>query len=95
MKPVNPIRGMEEEEVTYAKDQPEYIPLPTLKSSVPDGKGKVIMRWEFTDDERKAIANGADLYLEVLTFHQPLQPLRPFICWDNEELLKYFLENFR
>jgi len=95
MKPISPIRGMEEEEVTYAKDQPEYQQLPTLKSSVRDGRGKIMMRWEFTKAEREAIADGADLYLEVLTFHQPLQPLRPFVGMDNEALLQYFMENFR
>ena len=32
-------------------------------------------RWQLTDEERAAIAAGADLMLSVLTFRQPLQPV--------------------
>jgi hypothetical protein len=58
-------------EVVYAKDQPEYLPLPVLRS----GDGKVLSRWTPTEAERKAIAEGADVLLICWTFNRPLQPL--------------------
>jgi hypothetical protein len=68
------VDGMESEEVVYAEDQPQYIPLRTLVSSAPDGR--VVSRWTPTDEQRKLIADGADIFLELLTFHQPLNPIR-------------------
>lgn len=50
------------------------IPLRTLRA---DGQmGAVISRWTLTDEQRKAIAAGADIFLELSTFNQPLQPIR-------------------
>lgn len=75
------VEGMEAEEVVYAKDQPEYIPLRTLR-----GEGvmvPVISRWSPNEEQRKAIANGADIYLELSTFGGPLQPIRMAISDGN------------
>ena len=67
------VEGLEKFEIVYAKNQPEYIPLPTLAG----GHGQsAVSRWTFTDDQRQAIADGADVYLEVFHFHQPLAPVR-------------------
>jgi hypothetical protein len=67
------VSGAEEFEKVYAKNQPEYIPLRTL----PGERGaSAISRWRFTDEQRKAIANGADILLEVVHFHGPLAPVR-------------------
>ena len=75
------IDGLESKEVVYAKDQPEYIPLRTLKS---DGSmGAVISRWTLTPEQRKAVADGADIFLELSTFHNPLQPIRMAISDGN------------
>ena len=75
MKPVDvaqsqPVDG---QHVVYAADQPEYQPLPVWKRQ----SGAVVTRWKMTWRERFAILLGRDLYLEVLTFGQPLQPLYP------------------
>lgn len=71
------IEGMEWEEIVYAADQPEYLPLRSLKSK---GKwGRVISRWTFTPEQRQAIANGADVLLELSTFNRPLQPIRMMV----------------
>lgn len=59
------------EKVVYAKDQPEYIPLPALRSV----DGRVVSRWILTEDERRLVAAGADIYLSVHTFNGPLQPV--------------------
>ncbi len=66
------ISGLEEKEVVYAKNQPEYVPLRTLVSNGRDRR--VLSRWEPTLEQRKAISEGADVYLQLLTFGQPLQP---------------------
>lgn len=96
MEPVTPIvNGLEDEEAVYAKDQPEYVPLPSIKSRKPDGRGTILTRWTFTEEERKAISEGADLFVRVHTFCQPLQPIGMFVAVDNEELLKYVIENYR
>lgn len=58
--------------ITFAKDQVEYIPLPAYI----DPLGKVTTCWKFTKLERlKALFLGK-IYLSMLTFNQPLQPLR-------------------
>ncbi|NGO50483.1 hypothetical protein [Allomesorhizobium camelthorni] len=63
--------GLEKFETVYAKDQPQYRPLRTL----PARNGtSAISRFHFTDAQRKAIADGADLYLELLHFGGPLAP---------------------
>jgi hypothetical protein len=35
----------------------------------------LLTRWRFTEEERVQIAAGDDLYLGVMTFGHPLQPL--------------------
>lgn len=71
-KPVVP--GLEQYEIQLGGPevgQPEYVGLPALRS--PDGR--VMTRWTFTEEERKAIANGADLFTTVLTLNHPYQPI--------------------
>jgi len=77
MSPVSP-EFPDSQEVIFAKDQPEYAPLPAAIVKRDEGQA-VVTRWRFTDEERAAIANGADLYLELLTFGQPLQPIRMLV----------------
>lgn len=43
--------------VTFAKDQPQYDPLPALL--YPDGR--ILIEWNFTDEERALIARGENL----------------------------------
>jgi len=77
-KPVIP--GLEQFEVVYAKDQPEYLPLRTLRSRTDEGK--VMSRWDLSPEQRHAIARGADVYLTLLTFQGPLQPLAIAVATD-------------
>lgn len=65
------IVGLEKFETVYAKDQPQYRPLRTLPGRRGDS---AIARFHFTDEQRKAIAEGADIYLELLHFRGPLAP---------------------
>jgi hypothetical protein len=71
------VAGREAEEVVFAKDQPQYVPLRTLIYETYPGSGdvRVMSRWTFTADQRKAVAEGEDIYLTLLTFGQPLQPI--------------------
>lgn len=65
------IAGLEKFETVYAKNQPEYRPLRTL----PGRNGNsAIARFHFTEAQRKAVAEGADIYLELLHFGRPLAP---------------------
>lgn len=63
-----------DKEVIFAKDQPQYIP---LRCFVDDSRGdrRVTSRWTLTDEQRKAVAEGADIYLTLATYGQPLQPI--------------------
>ena len=62
----------EEEMVIYAKDQPEYIPLPAWKG--PDGQR--VTRWKLTFLERLEVFLGGSIWLTILTFSKPLQPVK-------------------
>ncbi|MER9628394.1 hypothetical protein [Mesorhizobium sp. M0296] len=63
--------GLEQFETVYAKHQPQYRPLRTLPGR---GGDSAISRFSLTDEQRKAIAEGADIYLELLHFRGPLAP---------------------
>ena len=57
--------------VIYAKDQPEYIPLPAKKME----DGTVTTCWKLTPDELERIQETGIIWLHMLTFNQPLQPV--------------------
>jgi len=61
--------------VVFAKDQPEYIPLPAHR----DSEGVVTTCWKFSFKERLRVLLGAKLYWQHLTFNQPLQPVKPIV----------------
>lgn len=79
------VEGLEDFEKIYALEQPEYIPLRTL----PGENGlSALTRWELTKENREAIANGADIFLEVFHFGQPLAPVRMAIGkMENDPML--------
>jgi hypothetical protein len=55
----------------YAANQPEYVALPAVVSN--DREGCISWR------ERIIILLRGDLYIQVLTFHQLLQPIKPSV----------------
>jgi len=59
------------QEVVYAANQLEYYPLPTIRFP----EGLVVSKWEPTLEERERIYNGGNIYLGLLTFGSPLQPI--------------------
>ena len=82
MNPVSPVMpGSESIEVVYAKDQPEYSPLPAVYLDTPSRP--VISRWRLTDEERLAVASGADVVLTLLSFGGPLTPSHLQVCMPD------------
>ena len=57
--------------VTYAENQPEYLPLPALKMA----DGEIVTCWGLSIRERLRILFSGRIWLSVLTFNKPLQPL--------------------
>lgn len=73
MSPAEPVECPEgSRRVTYAKDQPQYLPLP----AVVDPSGVVTTEWELTVEELETLMVGGRLRLHLHTFNQPLQPVR-------------------
>jgi hypothetical protein len=68
------VEGLEEYENVFARHQRQYIPLRTLRSNTLERQ--TLSRWSPTPEQRAAIANGADIFLELATFGGPLQPIR-------------------
>lgn len=58
--------------VVYAKDQPQYFPLPAIHNDT----GTVITCWRLTWRERLLVLLSGRLFLSVLTFNRPLQPVK-------------------
>jgi len=59
-------------EVVFAEDQPEYLRLPAVRSV----HGAVTSRFHLTWMERLAVVLNGDVWVTLLTFKQPLQPLK-------------------
>jgi hypothetical protein len=82
------VEGLEDFERIYALEQGCYLPLRTLpgkvKAPLPtrlttlpaQNSHSAITRWVPTPEQRKAIAEGADFFLEVVHFGGPLAPVR-------------------
>lgn len=60
-----------EQNVVYAESQPEYLPLPAHKTK----DGVVTSCWKMTLKERLKVSITGRIYLSVMTFNKPLQPL--------------------
>lgn len=59
--------------VVYGANQPEYKPLPAERR--PGCSGEVVTCWELSPDELKCVQETGKIYLALLTFGQPLQPV--------------------
>ena len=76
MKP----KKFQEANVVYGEGQPEYTPLPAHKTK----EGQAIFCFELDEAERKKIAETGELWVSLLTFNQPLQPI--FITINKSDL---------
>ena len=62
-----------EQNITFAENQPEYLPLPAWRSP----EGEVISCWKFAFKEKIMILFNSKLWLRQYTFNSPLQPQLP------------------
>jgi len=69
------VKGLEHLEIVYAKDQPQYLPLPVLPIDDGSGQNRVVSRWKLSWRGRLRVLCSGNLYLWVSTFGDPLQPL--------------------
>lgn len=61
-----------EHNVVFAKDQPEYKPLPAFRNDSP--QGEVISCWKLSFTERLRILFTGNLWVSLMTFNKPLTP---------------------
>ena len=73
MKPIS----FPESNATYAKDQPEYLPLPVFKANTP--QGECVSCWKLSFIERLRILFTGKLWVSMLTFNKPLTPVFPTV----------------
>jgi hypothetical protein len=71
MKPVH----FPESNAIFAKDQPEYLPLPSFIDPN-DKNGSVVFCWELTFKERLKLLFTGKVWVSIWTFKNPLQPSR-------------------
>lgn len=79
MKPIT----FPEHNVIYAKDQPEYIPLPVFKSDTP--QGECVSCWSLSFRERIKILFTGKIWVSLMTFNKPLTP--SFFTTKKSEVL--------
>lgn len=65
-----------EQNTVYAKDQPQYLPLPVHRTE----DGEVTACWGLSWRERWTLLLTGRLWFTVLTFNHPLQPQRPSVA---------------
>ena len=63
----------------YAKDQKQYLSLPCHKA----GDGTVTSCWKLSFIERLQVFFMGKIYLKILTFNNPLQPLKMSTTLDS------------
>lgn len=70
MKPIN----FKEANIIFAKNQPQYKPLPAWRTNSDCDDGQVISCWSMNFVERLKVLFTGKIYLSLLTFHKPIQP---------------------
>lgn len=64
MRAIAPRTGAPER--TFAEEQEEYSPITVAAYAYSDGAAGLLMRFTFTDEERRRIAEGEDVYFMQL-----------------------------
>ena len=75
MKPVY----FKEANITFAENQPIYRPLPAYIDN--EQGGRIFQCWKLSLIERLKLMWTGKLWINVLTFHKPPQPIKPMV--DN------------
>ena len=80
MKPIEPVltRAPNEPRLYFARDQAQYNTLPALRGPGPEmgGQGKVTSRWQLSFRECLRVFWTGEIWLQMLTFDEPLQPVK-------------------
>ena len=71
MKPIK----FKEANIVFAENQDEYIPLPAYLDQE-DPYGQTVTCWNLTIIERLKLLFKGNLWLTVLKFDKPLQPIK-------------------
>jgi len=71
MKPIE----FKEQNVVFAKDQKPYLPLPAYQDD--EQGGRIFHCWQLSWWERFKILFTGKLWINVLNFHNPPQPIKP------------------
>lgn len=75
-----------EQTLVIAKDQPEYVPLPSYAYK-DDVEGKVVFCWELSAVEIQKLIETRKIWHTVLTFNDKLQP--QLLSVDKPEMPLY------
>ena len=70
MKPVD-FKG---KNVTFAKNQDDYLPLPAYVGRDTNGNTCVVSCWEMSDVELQEVMKTKRVFVIILTYGKPLQP---------------------
>ena len=73
MKPIE----FKEQNTVFAKNQPPYLPLPAYQDS--EQGGRIFHCWGLSWRERIKVLFTGKLWVNVLTFKQPPQPIKPMV----------------
>ena len=73
-----------EANTVFAKDQPEYQPIPAFKAESP--QGEVVTCWKLSFRERLRILFKGEIWLCLMTFNKPLTP--SFMTTEKSEILE-------
>ena len=58
--------------IVFAQDQPEYLPLPALKIDAPTGE--VISCWKLSFKEKLTVLIFGRIWMSLMSFNKPLTP---------------------
>ena len=72
MKPIK----FKEQNVVYAQDQPQYMPLPGYRVSTDVPEGNFVSCWKPSFWDRIRILFGGNVWVETWTFWKKLQPTK-------------------
>ncbi len=74
-----------EANVTFAKYQPEYQPLPAFRNDSP--QGEVVTCWSLSFKERIRVLFKGEVWLSLMSFNKPLTP--SLLTTKKEDVLIY------
>lgn len=66
-----------EQNIIFAKNQSPYLPLPAYQDY--EQGGRIFHCWRLNLKERFKILFTGRLWINVLTFNQPPQPIKPMV----------------